>query len=624
MSDSTNALNEAVSDRVGIPSLEQVAASIATASEGDLRGADRKALLAAVRRVSKWLNRDPSAICADMRWLNPCIDRIDLGYHRIARKTVLNARTHLVKAIAIHRTLVPRASRKRVLSAPWQNLNELVQTSSAAKPYYKRTLSSLISYGDSIGADPWSVDDSFFAGWRDNYLALSSSRDPMRKVRAARNTWNTCAAEIDGWPTITFAVPPRDQFWIPEEGMHPNLRREFAEYRRYLRAPRWFRKNIRADVRRHRRKRFAPATVENHVAALRSALAHIVAAGTPVSEIRSISDLVDAETVDDIVIPSMQARDSKRRERRAARPSFDETDGEELSYIHTSAKHLYTIALNWCAPPETDCEIFREVIADTEPHRSDGLTAKNLGRLRQFNTDANVFRLKLLPRALVDDVERERARRQGQGEVQPVTLRMVSTFQAALAVAILWKCPVRRSNLVAINTEVHLVRFTARNGPHAHLFWSAAETKTRKALEVELDAGLLSALELFCTHYLPVLSGKTSGHLFPCHSDLSKHMPPRAFAEKVTRVIHRWTGLRMNLHLFRHLIAKLLLDEDPTRLDMITQILGHKSNGTARRNYLENTTIHATRHFDGLILAGERAFLEANGGDVNRITWRIR
>ena len=52
----------------------------------------------------------------------------------------------------------------------------------------------------------------------------------------------------------------------------------------------------------------------------------------------------------------------------------------------------------------------------------------------------------------------------------------------------------------------------------------------------------------------------------------------------------RETGLDMNLHLYRHLAAKLYLRFDPGGLETVRQLLGHKTIKTTLKAYADFQT----------------------------------
>src|SRR3546814_4757240 len=49
----------------------------------------------------------------------------------------------------------------------------------------------------------------------------------------------------------------------------------------------------------------------------------------------------------------------------------------------------------------------------------------------------------------------------------------------------------------------------------------------------------------------------------------------------------RDAGIVMDLHVHRHLVAKLVLDQDPTAMSLVQEILGHDDDETMRAYYAD-------------------------------------
>ena len=57
----------------------------------------------------------------------------------------------------------------------------------------------------------------------------------------------------------------------------------------------------------------------------------------------------------------------------------------------------------------------------------------------------------------------------------------------------------------------------------------------------------------------------------------------------------------MNVHLFRHVAAKLHLDAHPEDIETARRVLGHRSMTTTLKAYAETKTAAAFRRYDGMI-----------------------
>ena len=72
--------------------------------------------------------------------------------------------------------------------------------------------------------------------------------------------------------------------------------------------------------------------------------------------------------------------------------------------------------------------------------------------------------------------------------------------------------------------------------------------------------------------------------------------------KQISDTVHFYTGLKINPHLFRHVMSKLFLDKNPGQHEVVRRVLGHKSIDTTISYYTGLETAAAVRHFDGTIL----------------------
>jgi integrase len=60
-------------------------------------------------------------------------------------------------------------------------------------------------------------------------------------------------------------------------------------------------------------------------------------------------------------------------------------------------------------------------------------------------------------------------------------------------------------------------------------------------------------------------------------------------------------GIRLDCHVFRHIAAKIVLDQDPSAISLVSQILGHKSIKTTMAYYAKiNDVVSQRLYHDAL------------------------
>jgi integrase len=73
-------------------------------------------------------------------------------------------------------------------------------------------------------------------------------------------------------------------------------------------------------------------------------------------------------------------------------------------------------------------------------------------------------------------------------------------------------------------------------------------------------------------------------------------------SQQISETIFKHTGLTMTPHQFRHLAAKLILDENPGQYEMVRQFLAHKSTKSTMTFYAGLQTSNAARHYDQMLI----------------------
>ena len=144
-----------------------------------------------------------------------------------------------------------------------------------------------------------------------------------------------------------------------------------------------------------------------------------------------------------------------------------------------------------------------------------------------------------------------------------------------------------------------------------HIVIPGHEVKNEQDLEFPLPSETVRLLDLYLRDFHPRLSDSPSPWLFPGR----KNGLPKAvmtLGEQVKAHVFKATGLRVNLHLFRHMTAKLYLDQNPGEYEVVRRHLGHCDMATTTRFYAGTEGAAASRHFDDEILKLRRS-LAARG-----------
>jgi integrase len=218
---------------------------------------------------------------------------------------------------------------------------------------------------------------------------------------------------------------------------------------------------------------------------------------------------------------------------------------------------------------------------DRKPHQ---LTPRNRERLRQFDDPDKIARLLAFP-------QKERAR----GLAQKNPIRAAKCFERALAVALLISCTLRMQNLRTID----LRRDLRPAGRKLYLSIDGALVKNGQPLEFELPDDVAALLVEYVRDHRPRLSGAAGPYLFPGCSGGPR--PHSTMSSDIQSALRRRAGLVMNPHLFRHAIAKIVVERDPGLYLVMSRQLGHKRIDMTMAHYLGSETRASGRQINKLL-----------------------
>jgi integrase len=319
-------------------------------------------------------------------------------------------------------------------------------------------------------------------------------------------------------------------------------------------------------------KPLKPRTIKSRLYRLRQIVSALVIQGMPIDEITSLSAFTQVEAA-----------------KTALRFYLKRANDQTTSQVHGLAILIKTLAKHWVCVDEEHLEKLKELCSRVDP-KFKGLTEKNKLRLRQFDDPRNVRLLLNFPQQQVVRIQRDDRGLRNQAVA----------VQIALAVEILLMAPMRAANLVNINIERHIQR--SRNGQAGvvHIVIPGSEVKNGDDLEYELPQETVELLDVYLKHYHPRLADGDCPWLFPGKGNGSKTR--ELFGDQISKHVFKATGLSINLHLFRHISAKLYLDNNPGGYEVVRRHLGHRSTETTLRFYSGTEQAAASRHFDATIL----------------------
>lgn len=582
------------------PTLADIAAAISQAPDV-ARGAEIAHDLASVAQL---LASDPADVLADPHWLQLRLAELEPGRYGISHKRLSNLRSNLKAALRCAGVI--RAPTKPIerLSPAWAALWAQLKAHDETGSWLRPALSPFFRYADAHDIAPGQVNRATFESYREHRLQTGLGKNPEKAIQKTRSAWNKAQREIPGWPDFTLPSSTEENYLLPLKLFGRSFRDDVKAYEAAsspsIAAPaadapqerRRYRLRDRSAPRE--RKPLAESTLAGHLETIRLAASTLVQEGERrIEDITAIKDVISADTlglVCDCIV--------------------DRT-GAPTEYGLTQGKRFRSIAARWLCPSTDEIEEYNALVRDLkEDGVTDGMTPKNRERLRPFEDPVVFGRLVSLPERVMEALEEERRR---TGAVTPA---MALKAEAAMGILILITLPVRRSALMRTHRDENFRWPVTRTGEGALCYGPREDTKTGRVLTAILKPWKVKLFRIYCRHYQPVLApSRENRYCFPGRTGVG-HRTPGSLSATIVRLIWERLGIRINLHLFRHLMASKLLEASEGNIALVAQLLGHKDNSKVTKLYAELKAKIAARHLETVIERQKQA--------VPRRAWRPR
>ncbi|MDA8250229.1 MAG: hypothetical protein M0Z28_13795, partial [Rhodospirillales bacterium] len=257
--------------------------------------------------------------------------------------------------------------------------------------------------------------------------------------------------------------------------------------------------------------------------------------------------------------------------------------------------------------PQQQMDDLVRLAADVQPRQQGRISARNLARLRQFDDPAMRRRLLELSKTLMKRAEKAKKR----------TKRVAQMALKAVAIEVLLHIPLRLKNLANLRLGEHLKGDGSRAGRITHLVLRTDETKNEADLEWSVGPELAAVLDHYWRQFRPLLAVEGSTWLFPAPPPRDAPLTDDTLRYHLVRAVREEVGAESNPHLFRSLLARLILEHTPDALEDVRHLLGDKSLGTVLRHYASIEPAQAARRH-----AERLRQLRLDGGQRTRLPKR--
>lgn len=515
----------------------------------------KRDMISGLKRIAKALDKVPSNVPTDPRWLQPRLAAISPATIGVSRKTWANLVSDARAALVHSGIATRRTNRQHDLSPAWCELWEKARATGKIHD----SLSRLIYFLDRLGVSPEEVSNLHVNAFHDALMGDEIRKNPKASLRNAVNAWNRAVEHAPGWPqTRLKGLPPKaKRIKLPLDTYPPSFAADLARFEEeagqvdFLDTP--------------NKRPLSPASIFTYARVLERFAGGVVRAGVAPERITDIEALLSEEMVE------------KGLRWFHTRDKGELTPG--LKNIILTLQQVGRRHLGRAEQPLIDKYVQRL------PKKQQGLTEKNRARLRPMLVPAMKMRIADLPERLM--------KRAGTDTSHKACLLR----EQAIALAILLYCPIRRGNLVSINLDRHLHR---PGDGKVYLVFPKDEVKNRMALEFELPPQIVSMIERHVSLRSPRLCPPGTPFLFPKREG-SRPMAAEQLATNFKKRLDQELGLEVNLHLFRHFAAHLLLEACPGNYEAARRLLGHSRLTSVINAYTGIETTMVSRHYAEII-----------------------
>ena len=531
-------------------------------SEDTVLSSERKRdLISGLTRIAEVLGKAPEQVPADPTWLQPRIAALNPAQLGIKPKTLANMVSNVKAGFAHIGITTARTRNLADLRPQWRVLWEALLASK--NNALAHGLGRFIRFLDNNDVAPSDVCLAHIDSYREALVCNALRKDPAESAIQALYAWNRAARLLPDWPKITLVAPKKTRNYVVAfDDLPTTLTTEISTLMKRLAnpdplGPDSYRRALRPDTLESRRgqlMRFASALIHSGINPL---------------DLRGLIDLVTPAHLEQ-GLRWMLARQNDQRSQSLSNMCL---------CLRMVARHCIKLSVNDLAHDEA---IFAKLILSS---RGSGMTPKNRDRLRTIEGD-NLVRLYTLPDCLWARAE------SAQKPYQAALLA-----EEAIAIAILFYCPIRRKNL----SELHLERDFQRLG-NGRVLLQIPERRTKNGIapSFELPTYLMEWIDRHVAKRTGMLCPVGTPFLFP-KRDGSAAIIGSQLGRRISARIRKETGLAMNTHLFRHLSAREILKEKPGYYVVVRRILGHAETSTTYAAYVGFEAEDATRLLAGVV-----------------------
>lgn len=509
----------------------------------------RRDMASAVNGVAKGAGLPLTQIPTDVAHLRRILREAHPVRMGISRKRFGNMKASLVRAMRLV-GLVAAPPKSEAHSAAWKAFLE-----GATVRHQAWGVSRFVAYCSTRDIEPDNVTEATLVEYEEWLGTFLIEGDPAKAARSAGKNFNAITRRT-GLDRPLLDLRRQDRYVARSLDTYlPSFQADLDQYIERLRKPDLFSE----DGPTQPLKEMSLRNIRAHVRQLADAA---VTAGYPQKSFISLKEVVQ--------VPVLRAASEAIQARTGAKYS---------GTLHNILCTARNIAFHYVKLPAKEIEQIdkaKSVVAKAAGYNNPHMTEKNQGRLAQFADGQNYRNLVLLPERLMAQANK------AKGSPLAALDALV-----AVAITILLACPMRAKNLANLDIQKHLIVQKKGKKTFFGVHIPKTEVKNRQDIDAEFSELMTILIRDYLEHHHPVLASETTA-LFPRPD--GRPRDPGKLGELVEQRIHKWLGLNVNMHFFRHLAAMQYLEAFPGQYESVRRFLGHSKIDTTTGYYAPLST----------------------------------
>ena len=443
------------------------------------------------------------------------------------------------------------------LSADWAALMASVITNEHRYGLYR-----LACFATSVGIAPDVLCRTDLKAFHDALEQEDRIKKPRSTLKHTISLWNMCRKSIPGWPDTILSSPFESTTYTYRLTDFPaGFQADMGAWRDRLLHPDPF----DDDAPPKALKLVSVDRDERHIRRVASVLvdANVLA----MEDLTGLAVLVDFDLV-----------------KQALRLLLDRMGNGSTEHVKRHATVMRSLAKYYIRSPEAQIRKMDTLCKRLSGTTVPGLRAGNREKLRQFDDPKNVQAFLHLP---------ELQRRYALTLANPY--RRAKAMERALIIAILLDTGIRRKNICLIRPDLNLRDLNSKMSLHI----PGPDVKNEQELEFDLRPQTIALLKEYQSTYRSLLNGSDSPYLFP--GRFGGVIAESTMYTDIKKTAMQRAGLEIHPHLFRHALAKIVVEEDSEAYMAVSRHLGHRSLRTTMTSYLGTETRMAGRKVNALL-----------------------